>query len=58
MRLCDIDPNVLRHAALMCARDESDPDMAATIMHLAVCPSDRVFYVEASAAEQLARIAA
>jgi len=57
VRLCDLKPEVLRHAALMAARQETDPTIVDLILHAALCPSDHVFYVHASAAPILRQAA-
>lgn len=58
VRLCDLKPEVLRHAAMLAARDEADPGMVDQILHAALCPSDRVFYVSESAIPILEKVAA
>ena len=58
VRLCDLKPEVLRHAALIAARQETDPNEVDLILHAAVCPSDHVFYIHASAAPILRQSAA
>lgn len=58
VRLCDLDPHVLRHAAMVAARHETDPAMIDQILHAAVCPSDHVFYIAADAEPLLRKYAA
>lgn len=58
VRLCDLKPEVLRHAAMLAAKQETDPSEVDLILHAALCPSDHVFYVKADARPLLERIAA
>lgn len=58
VRLCDVRRDVLWRAALEAARRESDRRQADLILHAALCPSDRVYWVDAGARPLVDRIAA
>lgn len=58
VRLCDLRPEVLQHAARLAARNETDPDAAFALLNAALRPSDRVFYVSDTARDLLDEIAA